>query len=87
MEAWKDTVTQKHPSTLSSAGPEKEWGFDGHEKLIREMGIGVYGGTDKFNRMELGLYACPNARDQRLPVVIWLRTVKKFGGASSCMYL
>lgn len=69
-----------HPHGLSSAGANEEWGFDGHEKLLKSMEIGVYGGTDKFSRLELGLYACPNPRDPKLPIAIWIRTVKKYGG-------
>ncbi|KAJ2932929.1 hypothetical protein H1R20_g4143, partial [Candolleomyces eurysporus] len=84
-----EAVANRHPLTrkqhkhgLYSAGPNEEWCVDGHEKLLTSMGIGVYGITDKFSRLELGLWATPNPRDQDLPVAMWLRVVKKLGGMS-----
>ncbi|KAJ3523600.1 hypothetical protein NMY22_g11368 [Coprinellus aureogranulatus] len=79
--AGRHPVTRKvHPHGLSSAGPNEEWGIDGHEKLLALMGIGVYGGTDKYSRLELGLWACPNPRDGDLPPALWLRMCKSAGG-------
>ncbi|KAJ2925354.1 hypothetical protein H1R20_g11768, partial [Candolleomyces eurysporus] len=44
------------------------------------MGISVWGIIDKFSRMELGLWAVPNARDRNVPATLFLYTIKKFGG-------
>jgi hypothetical protein len=80
-------TANRHPRTrklhkhgLWASGPNEEWGFDGHEKLLLAMGIGVYGGTDKYSRVELSLDAVPNARDPNLPVAVYLRVIKKLGG-------
>ncbi|TEB18294.1 hypothetical protein FA13DRAFT_1649378, partial [Coprinellus micaceus] len=79
--AARNPVTKKvHPHGLSSAGPNEEWGLDRHEKLLLSMRVGVYGGTDKYSRLELGLWACPNPRDPNLPIAMWLRMVKEVGG-------
>lgn len=79
--AARNPVTKKvHPHGLSSAGPNEEWGLDGHEKLLLSMRVGVYGGTDKYSRLKLGLWACPNPRDPNLPIAMWLRMVKEVGG-------
>lgn len=79
--AARHPVTRKvHSHGISSAGPNEEWGIDGHEKILALMGIGVYGGADKFSRLDLGLWVCPNPRDGNLPPALWLRMVKKAGG-------
>jgi len=45
------------------------------------MGIAVWGVIDKFSRMELGLWAMPNARIQEIPPFLGvLRLVKEKGG-------
>jgi hypothetical protein len=49
-------------------------------KLAISMGISVWGVIDKWSCMELGLFATPNAHDQDLPLALWLRVVKKYGG-------
>ncbi|EAU89702.2 hypothetical protein CC1G_07427 [Coprinopsis cinerea okayama7 len=71
---------KRHNHGLWSSGPNEEWCLDGHEKILHSMGIAVYGIIDKFSRMELALVAVPNARDSDVPVAVYLRTVKKFGG-------
>ncbi|KAG2003177.1 citrate synthase I [Coprinopsis cinerea AmutBmut pab1-1] len=80
-------TANRHPQTrkahshgLYCSGPNEEWGMDGHEKILLSMGIGVYGIIDKYSRMELILVAVPNARDDELPLAVYLRTVKKYGG-------
>jgi hypothetical protein len=85
-----DAVAHCHPSThkqhkhgIYSSGPNEEWCLDGHEKILLSMGIAVYGIVDKFSRMELALYAVPDARDSNVPVAIYLRTVKEQGGTLS----
>ncbi|KAF9034342.1 hypothetical protein BJ165DRAFT_1417428 [Panaeolus papilionaceus] len=69
-----------HKHTLWSSGPNEEWCLDGHEKILLSMGIVVYGIIDKFSRMELSLIAVPNARDSALPIVVYLRAMKEYGG-------
>lgn len=44
------------------------------------MGIAVWGVVDKFSRMELALWAMPNARDRDLIPGPFLRLVKEQGG-------
>jgi len=80
-------VFARHPQTrkvhhhgLWSIGPNEEWCVDGHEKILRSMGIAVWGVIDKFSRMELGLWAMPNARIQEIPPFLFLRLVKEKGG-------
>ena len=82
-------VASRHPAQrkthqhgIYSAGPNEEWCLDGHEKILQSMGIGVYGIIDKFSRMELSLRAAPNVRDTRLPVSVYLRTVKERKGTT-----
>jgi hypothetical protein len=69
-----------HSHGLWSIGPNEEWGVDGHEKLAQSMGISIWGVADKFTRLEMSLYAMPNARVQELPPALYLRTCKKWGG-------
>ncbi|KAJ2923158.1 hypothetical protein H1R20_g13935, partial [Candolleomyces eurysporus] len=82
-----DAVVRRHPATrkqhkhgIYSSGPNEEWCFDGHEKILISMRIAVYGIIDKFSRMELALYAVPDARNSDVPVAVYLRTVKEQGG-------
>jgi len=44
------------------------------------MGIYCYGFIDKFSRKELSLTVAPNVRDSRIPVLLYLRLVKKLKG-------
>jgi len=46
----------------ASAGPNEEWCVDGHEKIKNLMGI-----IDKCSRVELGLWAMPDARVPEMP--------------------
>ncbi|KAF6744508.1 hypothetical protein DFP72DRAFT_1094765 [Ephemerocybe angulata] len=80
-------AANRHPGTrkvhkhgIWSSGPNEEWCVDGHEKIALSMGISVYGIVDKYSRMELALFAVPNARHSRVPVLVYLRTVQKMGG-------
>ncbi|TFK22793.1 hypothetical protein FA15DRAFT_681483 [Coprinopsis marcescibilis] len=74
-------LTQKqHATGIHSAGPNEEWNLDRHEKILLSMGVGVYGIIDKFSQMELALYAVPNTRDAGVPITVYLRVVKKWGG-------
>ncbi|KAF5315640.1 hypothetical protein D9611_004975 [Ephemerocybe angulata] len=80
-------AANRHPGTrkvhkhgIWSSGPNEEWCVDGHEKIALSMGISVYGIVDKYSRMELALFAVPNARHSRVPVLVYLRTVQKLGG-------
>ena len=80
-------VAARHPSTrkvhhhgLYSSGPNEEWCLDGHEKILRSMGIAVWGVIDKCCRLELGLWAVPNARLADVPPVLYLRVVQNAGG-------
>ncbi|KAF8179208.1 hypothetical protein BJ912DRAFT_855711 [Pholiota molesta] len=77
----------RHPCTrkvhhhgLYSSGPNEEWCLDGHEKILRSMGIAVWGAIDKCCRVELGLWAVPNARLADVPPALYLRLVRKIGG-------
>jgi hypothetical protein len=72
-----------HSHGLWSIGPNEEWGVDGHEKLLQQMGIAIWGVVDKFSRLELLLCAMPNARVQELPPALYLRAMKKSGGKFS----
>jgi hypothetical protein len=56
--------------------------MDGHEKLVRPMGIYIYGANNKCTRSELGLYAVPSARTMDVPVALYLLMVKKHSGVS-----
>ncbi|KAF9548622.1 hypothetical protein CPC08DRAFT_648378 [Agrocybe pediades] len=69
-----------HPHGLWSTGPNEDWCCDGHEKLLRQMGIAVYGFNDKFSRVELGLWAAPSARSIDLPPALFIRLIKKKKG-------
>lgn len=82
-----DASAARHPHTrqlhkhgLYSAGPNEEWCIDGHEKILLSMGIAIWGGNDKWSRVELGLYAVPSARKATVPPALYLRLVKKAGG-------
>ncbi len=82
-----DAVAARHPVTrkvhhhgIWSIGPNEEWCVDGHEKLLPTMGIAVWGIIDKYARVELGLWAMPNARVQELPPALYLRVVRNQGG-------
>lgn len=79
--AARHPITRKvHPHGLWSIGPNEEWGIDGHEKILNSMGIAIYGIIDRFSRMELGLWAVPNARILEVPPLLYLRLVRKLGG-------
>lgn len=84
-----DAAAARHPTTrkvhhhgIWSIGPNEEWCVDGHEKLVNLMGISVWGIIDKYSRVELGLWAMPNARIPEIPPALYLRTVKGKGGKS-----
>lgn len=77
----------RHPCTrkvhhhgLYSSGPNEEWCLDGHEKILRSMGISVWGAIDKCCRLELELWAVSNARLADVPPALYLRLVRKIGG-------
>jgi len=79
-----EASASRHPRTrkihshgLWSIGPNEEWGVDGHEKILNSMGIAVYGVIDKFSRMELALWAMPNARLSDIPPAVLLRLFKE----------
>ncbi|KII90163.1 hypothetical protein PLICRDRAFT_53263 [Plicaturopsis crispa FD-325 SS-3] len=74
------TSKQMHRKGLWSAGPNEEWGGDGHEKILEEMGISIWGLVDKASRLELGLWAVPSSRTPEVPVALYLLTVKKRKG-------
>jgi len=79
--AARHPVTKKvHSRGLHSSGPNEEWCLDGHEKILNSMGIAVYGINDKFSRMELLLWAVPNARLSDVPPMAYLSLVKALGG-------
>ncbi|KAJ2913413.1 hypothetical protein MD484_g7001, partial [Candolleomyces efflorescens] len=79
--ASRHPITRKiHYRGITCSGPSEEWCVDGHEKIALQMGISVWGIIDKFSRMELGLWAVPNARNRNVPPTLFLYTVKKFGG-------
>jgi hypothetical protein len=80
VKARQPGAKKAHSHGLWSIGPNEEWGVDGHEKLTQSMGISIWGVADKFTRMEMSLYATPNARVQELPPALYLRTCKKWGG-------
>jgi hypothetical protein len=69
-----------HGKGLWSAGPNEEWGGDGHLKLLDEMGISVWGLVDKASRKELGLYATPGHLDANVTLALYLLTIKKQKG-------
>ncbi|KAF8911450.1 hypothetical protein CPB84DRAFT_1671914 [Gymnopilus junonius] len=72
-------IKKAHPHGLWSLGPNEEWCIDGHEKILKSMGIAVWGIADKCAHMELGLWAMPNARVQELPPALYLQLIKKQG--------
>ena len=74
------TTRKVHYHGLWSIGPNEEWGVDGHEKILNKMGISVYGVIDKFSRMELALWAMPNARLLEIPPAVILRLMKEKKG-------
>ena len=65
-----------HQSGLYCSGPDEEWCFDGHEKIFEAMGIGIYGGIDKFSRRELLLAAMRSVRRKEIPPALYLKLVK-----------
>ncbi|KAJ3506413.1 hypothetical protein NLJ89_g6882 [Agrocybe chaxingu] len=79
--ASRHPVTRKiHHHGLWSIGPNEEWCVDGHEKILNSMGIAVWGIIDKWSRMELALWAVPNARIAQVPPALYLCLVRKIGG-------
>lgn len=79
--ASRHPITRKiHYRGITCSGLSEEWCVDGHEKIALQMGILVWGIIDKFSRMELGLWAVPNAQDRNVPAALFLYTIKKFGG-------
>lgn len=78
--AARHPVTRKvHHHGLHCSGPNEEWCMDGHEKILQAMGIAVWGINDKYARVEIDLYAVPNARISEVPPVLYLRTLRKRG--------
>ncbi len=82
-----EATAARHPRTrkvhhhgLHSSGPNEEWCADGHEKILLCMGIAIWGIIDKCCRLELGLWAVPNARLADVPPALYLRLVRKLGG-------
>lgn len=82
-----EAAASRHPQTrkihshgLYSAGPNEEWCVDGHEKILRSMGIAIWGVNDKYARVELSLDAVPSARKSTVPPVLYLCLIKKIGG-------
>ncbi|KZV89590.1 hypothetical protein EXIGLDRAFT_771644 [Exidia glandulosa HHB12029] len=73
-------TTKRHQHGLWSSGPGEEWGFDQHEKLAPEMGIGIYGGVDKFSREPLGYYAVSRWQQRDVGASIYVLCVQKKGG-------
>ena len=69
-----------HGKGLWSAGPNEEWGADGHFKLLDEMGITNWGLVDKASRLELGLYAVPGPLNGDITLALYLLTVKRRKG-------
>jgi hypothetical protein len=71
----------EHGKGLWSAGPNEEWGGDGHLKLLEEMGISIWGLVDKASRKELGLCVIPGDLNANVTLMLYLLTVKKQQGA------
>jgi hypothetical protein len=70
-----------HGKGLWSAGPNEEWGGNGHLKLLDKMGISIWGLVDKASRKELGLCAIPSDFNANMTLVLYLLTVKQQNGA------
>jgi hypothetical protein len=79
-KARKPGAKMVHAKGLWSAGPNEEWGGDGHMKLHDEMGLSIWGLVDKASRRELGLYAVSGALNADITVALYLLTVKKCKG-------
>ena len=75
-----------HQSGLYCSGPDEEWCFDGHEKIFEAMGIGIYGGIDKFSRRELLLAAMRSVRRKEIPPALYLKLVKMRRGSFSVVH-
>ncbi|KZV94394.1 hypothetical protein EXIGLDRAFT_708816 [Exidia glandulosa HHB12029] len=73
-------TNKRHQHGLWSAGPGEEWGFDQHEKLAPEMGIGVYGGVDKFSREPLAYRAVSRWHQRDVGASVFLLALQKKGG-------
>jgi len=69
-----------HAKGLWSAGPNEEWGGDGHMKLYDEMGLSIWGLVNKASGLELGLYAVSGSLNADITVALYLLTVKKYRG-------
>ena len=69
-----------HGKGLWSAGPNEEWGGDGHLKLLEEMGISIWGLVDKASRKELGFRATPGHLNGDVTLALYLLTVKQLKG-------
>lgn len=82
-----DAVQKRRPGAqkvhrygLHSMGPNEEWSVDGHDKIIRTMGIGIWGVVDKFSRKILGHFAVPNNRLADTALACFLLVVQRAGG-------
>ena len=79
-DARNPSSKQIHRKGLWSTGPNEEWGGDGFEKLLEEMGMAIWGLVDKATRQELGLWVVRSARLPDVPVALYLLTVKERKG-------
>ncbi|EJD48198.1 hypothetical protein AURDEDRAFT_113053 [Auricularia subglabra TFB-10046 SS5] len=75
-----DAGEKLHTAILTSPGPNAEWSCDGHDKLIPEMNIGIWGGIDKFSRRIVGYFAVPTYKTADLTRALYLRLVKQEHG-------
>ncbi|CAK5283477.1 unnamed protein product [Mycena citricolor] len=67
-----------HTRGLFSSGPNKEWCIDGHKKILKTMGISIYGIIDKFSCCKLLLQALPNSWAAEVPPILYLHLVSRF---------
>jgi hypothetical protein len=67
-------------TALTSEGPNEVWCCDGHDKLCR-YGFAIWGIRDKYSRKWLGLWVMPNNRIGSAVAYLWLKLVRKIGGA------
>lgn len=61
-------------------GPDEAWCGDGHEKLMRTFGVGVYAFVDDATGYYLEMKAMPNPRLQEAVTWCFLDLVERTGG-------
>jgi hypothetical protein len=77
---WRAPGARDRPRVpLTALGPHQQWSIDGHDKLTG-LGLPIYGIRDKWSGYVLSLKIVPNNRMMDTVALLFIDTVKDFGG-------